>query len=84
VRGRESVAIVPAERLLVETDAPDLPAALHDGTPALRGADGRVLSEPAHLAHVMTAVACLRGITCAEAAKLTHHNAGQVFGRAGL
>ncbi len=83
VRVRASVAAVPAERLLVETDAPDLPAALPDGTVALRDADGRVLSEPAHLTHVVAAVASLRGITPVEAAGLITRNARQVFRASG-
>ena len=82
MRGREAVAVVPADRLLIETDAPDLPAALPNGTVALRDTDGRVLSEPAHLAQVTAAVAALRGTTPSETAELTQHNAIQIFKRA--
>jgi TatD DNase family protein len=78
-RGRDAVAAVPADRLLIETDAPDIPAALPDGTPAFRDADGRVMSEPAHLVQVVATVAALRGLTPAEAAELTDRNARQVF-----
>lgn len=79
VRGREAVIAGPAERLLIETDAPDIPAALPEGTPALRDAKGRGLSEPAHLVQVIAVVASLRGITPEEAAALTHRNAERIF-----
>jgi TatD DNase family protein len=78
-RGREAVAVVPADRLLIETDAPDIPAALPDGTVALRDTNGRILSEPAHLVQVAATVAALRGMTPAKAAALTTRNAWQVF-----
>lgn len=79
-RGREAAAAVPADRLLVETDAPDIPAALPADVPVLRGEDGRPLSEPAHLLQVAAAVAALRGVSPAEVAAQTSRNARQLFG----
>lgn len=79
-RGRAAVAAVPPDRLLVETDAPDLPAALPPDAFALGLHDRRPLSEPAHLAHVLRAVAELRGHSPAELAALTAHNATTLFG----
>lgn len=61
-RGREAVVAVPADRLLIETDAPDLPPALPPGSFVLQGAGGKGLSEPAHLIHVMRTIAGLRGL----------------------
>lgn len=79
-RGREAVPVVPADRLLVETDAPDIPAAMAPDAPVLRDTDGRPLSEPAHLAHVVAAVAALRGMTPEEVAGLTYRNGEALFG----
>ena len=81
LRGREAVPAVPEDRLLIETDAPDLPAALPPEIAVLRGADGRPLSEPAHLVHVAATVAALRGLTPGAVAVLTHANAERVLGR---
>lgn len=78
-RGREAIPVIPADRLLIETDAPDIPAALPVDLPVLRGADGRFLSEPAHLVHVAAAVAALRGQSPAEVAALTTRNARQLL-----
>ena len=80
VRGREAVPVVPDDRLLIETDAPDLPAALPPGVAMLRDADGRPLSEPAHLVHVAATIAQLRGLPPDTVADLTHANAEQVLG----
>ncbi|MBP7828308.1 MAG: RluA family pseudouridine synthase [Kiritimatiellae bacterium] len=71
-RGREAAARAPAERLLIETDAPDLP-------PVIRAADGSAhvpaLSEPAHLVYVAGALAEIRGWTLEETARVTLENA---------
>jgi len=81
LRGRDAAAVVPADRLLIETDAPDMPAALPPGAALLRDADGRPLSEPAHLVCVAATIASLRGLTPDTIANLTHANAEQVLGR---
>jgi TatD DNase family protein len=69
-RARESVVRVPAERLLVETDAPDQAPAPHEG--------GQ--NEPALLPLIVGAVAALRGETAAEVACYTDANARRLFG----
>lgn len=63
----EAARLVPAERLLAETDAPDQSS---------RG--GR--SEPAFVADVVAALAAARGTSVAEMAALTTKNACRLFG----
>ncbi|HOW96557.1 MAG TPA: TatD family hydrolase [Kiritimatiellia bacterium] len=75
-RGREAAARAPADRLLIETDAPDLP-------PVIRTPDGSAfvppLNEPAHLVHVAAALAELRGWTLEETARVTGKNADRIL-----
>jgi hypothetical protein len=62
---------VPADRLFIETDSPDiLPA----------GAEG--LTEPSHVTEVAAAVAGLRGRDVKEIAAMTMENGLRVFGHA--
>lgn len=63
---------VPADALLVETDAPDQ-------TPSARRGQR---NEPAHLGDVIAAVAAARGEPVAEVAARTAANARRVFARA--
>lgn len=60
---------VPVDRLLVETDAPDLPPVPHRGE----------RNEPAYLPHVVAAVAAARGEDPAEVAATTAANARRLF-----
>lgn len=77
-KSHRAAQAVPADRLLVETDSPDiLPAGL-----AAAPAEGRAPpNEPANLPRVLAAVASLRGWSGAEAAEATWANAARVFGR---
>ena len=68
---REAARICPADRLLVETDAPFLAPVPHRGRP----------NEPALVAVVGTAIADLRGVPTAEFAELTTANALRAFPR---
>jgi len=61
---------IPAELLLVETDAPDQAPEAHRG--------GR--SEPAFVTQVIAGLAAARGTTAAEIAALTTTNACRIFG----
>ena len=70
-RGRAAAAAVPADRLLIETDAPDIPPA---GWP--EGAT----HEPANLVRVAETVAQLRGLSLDDLAALTFANAERLFG----
>ena len=66
---REAARLCPAERLLVETDAPFLTPVPHRGRP----------NEPAYVAIVGAAVADLRGIDGRELAASSSANAARVF-----
>lgn len=71
---RESVTRIPADRLLIETDAPYLlPRDLRPRPKSRR-------NEPANLAHVCAAVAALRGEDAATVAAYTTANARGLFG----
>lgn len=71
---RELVRLIPADRLLIETDAPYLlPRDLHPKPSHRR-------NEPMYLAHVCAAVAAARGEDTAQTAALTTANARAFFG----
>lgn len=69
-RLRRTVAGMPLEFLLLETDAPDQPDAAHRGQ----------RNEPARLAGVLAVVAELRGVDEDEIAAATSANAARLFG----
>ncbi|MDH3495782.1 MAG: TatD family hydrolase [Gemmatimonadota bacterium] len=69
-RQAEVVVACPADRLLVETDAPYLAPAPHRGQ----------RNEPAHVRRIAERLAELRGVSPAEIARLTTQNAARCFG----
>ena len=73
-RGHEAVSRCPADRLLVETDAPYLAPVPHRGH----------RNEPAYVCQVAERLAELRGITIPEIEHLTTQNAVRCFGRIAL
>lgn len=69
-RLRRTVAAMPLQWLLLETDAPDQPGAGHRGQ----------RNEPGHLGDVLAVVAQLRGESCEAVAAATTANAWRLFG----
>jgi TatD DNase family protein len=67
---RDAAALVPADRLLVETDTPYLAPQAVRGRP----------NEPAFVAHTLGVLAGVRRVTPAELEHQTDVNAGQAFG----
>lgn len=67
-KARASVPLVPDDRLLVETDCPNMKS------------PGVTRGEPAHLPRVVAGVAALRGQTEAEIGALTARNLETLFG----
>jgi len=74
-RSPASARAVPADRLLVETDAPDLPP---EGLPAPAGG-GLPANEPANLPLIVAAVARARGEEVAATAEWTWTNGLRLF-----
>lgn len=68
---RDTAAIVPMDRLLVETDAPYLAPEPHRGRP----------NEPAYVAHTAARLAEVKGVTAAEIAAATTANARRLYAR---
>jgi TatD DNase family protein len=69
-RVHAAVREVPEELLLVESDAPDQPPVRYRGE----------RNEPAHLPHVVEALAGIRGVTPERVAEVTTENARRLFG----
>ena len=81
-RARENAARVPEGRFLLESDAPDLPPTLPDGTPPhLVGDDGKILSEPAYVPYVGQHLAQLRGVSPGVLAAQTTATAQRLFAK---
>lgn len=76
---REVFRRVPADRLLVETDAPDLRPPDERNRWPLRDAAGQPINHPANLAVAHGALAELRGIDAAELAALVEENFRRLF-----
>jgi TatD DNase family protein len=66
---KEVAALVPPDRLLIETDSPFLAPVPHRGK----------RNEPAHVARVAESVAALRGVTVTELAETTRANFERLF-----
>ncbi|MGD9874530.1 MAG: TatD family hydrolase [Kiritimatiellia bacterium] len=72
-KGLKSVAACPADRLLLETDAPDIPPLLPDGTRA-------EMSEPANLPLALRAAAAARGVSEVDLAAQVWENSCRFYG----
>lgn len=78
-RGHTAVVAVPMDRLLIETDSPDLTPVLPSTTPESTPQTAEAPNEPANLVHVMKAVAQLRKMTENDVADVTYNNACRLF-----
>ena len=78
---RALAASLPAEALVLETDAPDIPPPWLYRTAAQRAAGERSRNEPAELPRIAASLAALRGWTPAETAALTSANADAALPR---
>ena len=79
-RQRETFKFVPADRLLIETDAPDqlLPDAMN-ANPLTDPGNGKPLNHPANLPAVYQFVADLRGVPLATLAAQVEENFQRLF-----
>lgn len=82
-RQREAFKLVPADRLLIETDAPDqlLPEAAN-AHPLADARTGKPLNHPANLPAIYQFMADLRGVPLAELAAQVEQNFERLFGAA--
>jgi len=75
IHGREALVAVPLERLLIETDAPDLSPNQSPDNANLIQNDGKPINEPANLLIVAQTVARLRSLKLEDVASITFQNA---------
>jgi TatD DNase family protein len=76
---RDVLAQVPSHRLLIETDAPDMPPPDELCTGPLRDDDGSPVNEPSHLAGIARHVAGVRDRSTDELARQLLDNARRFF-----
>lgn len=75
IRGRKALAAVPLDRLLIETDAPDLLPSLPPETLAAGPNHDRPVNEPAYLPFILGVAAEIRNTLPAPLAEATRSNA---------
>lgn len=71
-RGQKALLAVPINRLLIETDAPDLPPVIGQEVPSL--------NVPANLIHVHAAASKILGIRSGDLSEVLWKNSVEVFG----
>ena len=75
---------MPPERILIETDAPELsPPPEHNPHPLTDPQDGRSLNHPANLLVALHSLAGILGREANDVATLTTHNWESLFGPTG-
>ncbi|WCJ58002.1 TatD family hydrolase [Fontisphaera persica] len=78
---RETLPQIPRDRLLLETDAPDMPPPPAHCVRALQDAGGRRVNEPANLRPILQGVAALLGMEEEELAEQLWANSRRFLGR---
>jgi TatD DNase family protein len=78
---REMFRTLPEERILIETDAPDLPPPAERNLHMLTAADGNAINHPANLRLSLNTLAEIRGMAPEALAALTGVNWLRLFGR---
>jgi TatD DNase family protein len=78
---REVFARIPPERLLVETDAPDLAPPAEKNVHPLPDHDGKPVNHPANITLAYAALAEIRDIPPAELVALVSENFARIFGQ---
>jgi TatD DNase family protein len=73
-------AQVPLERLLIETDAPDMWPPTEINPHPLRDQDGKEINHPANIELMYQAVATLRGMSLEDFAAVVQANFQRLFG----
>lgn len=76
---REALKMVPAERLLIESDAPNMLPPEEFRTFTVNSADGTVLNHPANLPEILKGVAELRGESTEELKSILWENAKRLI-----
>ncbi len=71
---------IPADRILIETDAPDMRPPDERNTHPLQDADGAAINHPANLALAYTALAEIRGVPVDQLAGQVAENFARLFG----
>lgn len=79
---REVFRHIPADRLLVETDAPSMPLPLmHNAWPLPDSRDGNPVNQPANIVAAYRGLAEIRGIQLEVLADLAEENFSKLFGK---
>jgi TatD DNase family protein len=81
-RGHEAAQAAPLDRLLIETDAPDMTPLLPSPASLPESGQGPKINEPANLGHVLKKLAELRRISESELAEQLWKNALALWGNA--
>ena len=79
-KGREALITVPLDRLLIETDAPDLMPLLPPDAPFISGSQGPI-NEPVYLTEILKVAARIRNAPEQELAEITTRNAEELWGQ---
>ncbi len=73
-RGHEAAKVVPLDRLLVETDSPDLPPIINGIAP-----DSYCINTPSNLPVIIAKIAELRNMPAKELTEITYENSKRLF-----